>query len=173
MSVAIIVEDGSGVAGANSYCTGAYAREYAAAGGFTFPGTADDALIALCTQAILYLEMMEPRFKGRPVFVGQPLAWPRRGVWFRNAELPFSTVPQRVVDAQVQLMIEAANGTVLLPTKLPQQQGGGFITMEKVDVIETHYSEKLGTFSQPTFKAVEALLIPYLQPSFGLMVDRA
>jgi hypothetical protein len=176
MSIALTVEDGTGVAGANSYCPGTYVRQYALNGGLTFPGTGDDALIAYATQAVLYLETLEPRFKGRPVWAGQPLCWPRRHVWFRGAEVPFDVIPARVIDAQCQLMIEAAAGTVLLPTRLPNNQGGGFIISEKVDVLETHYSDKFGTgISTPIFKAVEALLLPYLNQSFqgGLQVERA
>lgn len=169
MSVSLIVEDGSGVAGANSYCTGAYARQYALNGGIQFPGTADDALIAYATQAVLYLETMEPQFKGRPTYVGQELAWPRTNVYWRGMLLDHLSIPQRVVDAQVQLMIEVASGTVLLPTRSASNQGGGFVTMEKVDVLETHYSETVGVLSAPIIKSVEALLLPFLNRGIGLL----
>jgi hypothetical protein len=168
MSSPIIVEDGTGVTGANSYCTGDYIRSYASGGGITLPSD-DNALLPLITGAMLYLELLEPRYKGQPSTFGQPFAWPRTRVFVRNVMLDSAIVPTRIIDAECQLIIEQFNGVVLHPTTLPAAQGGGFVTMEKIDVIQTNYSERIGTTDLPRIRSVQALLAPLMGTRSGVL----
>lgn len=157
----IIVEDGTNVTGANSYASGDVVRAYASGGGIDLP-TDDTLLLPMISQAMLYLETFESRFKGRYAYSGQSLAWPRMHVDFRGAWLDSATIPQRIIDAECQLVIEVNNGVILLPTTLPQAQGGGYLTSRKVDVLSRTFSEKIGITSAPMIASVNALLAPFL-----------
>jgi hypothetical protein len=170
----IIVEDGTGIPNANSYCDGDTIRAYALGGGITLPAD-DDTLLPLVTQAVLYLETFEDRFIGRCSYQGQSLSWPRQWASYRGQLFNSALIPQMLIDAECQLITEISIGIIFLPTILPQAQGGGFITSSKVDVIETHYSEKVGnTTDQPISYAVMSLLRPLLNTaSNGLIAVRA
>jgi hypothetical protein len=171
----IIVEDGSNVTGANSYASGDVVRAYAVPAGITLPAD-DTALLPLITHAMLYLETFERQFKGRCTYNGQELSWPRRHVDFRGAWLDSASIPQRVIDAECQLVMEVSNGVILLPTSLPQAQGGGFLTSRKVDVLTRTFSERIGITTSPVIESVNALLAPLLtnrSMAGGLEVVRA
>lgn len=152
--MALVIEDGSLVTGATSYVTVAEARAYASARGVTLPAV-DGDVEQLAVKAIDYLEAQRARYQGSKVDADQDLQWPRVNVVIDGNEYPETSIPKVLKSAQCQLMIEAANGVDLMPTRT-----GGFVKKEKVDVIETEYSEKIGTGVQPDMTAVEALLAP-------------
>jgi len=86
--MALIVEDGSGVAGANSYSDRADYVAYAASVGITIPGdaSADAELI----KAAEYIDRHEARLKGTRANRDQAMAFPRFGLvidnWYWNAD---------------------------------------------------------------------------------------
>lgn len=171
--MALVIENGSLVAGATSYVSVAEARAYAAARASTFP--ADDtegnaaAEVALIV-AMDYLESLRADFKGRKVNPAtQALQWPRQGVEIDGWDVSISTIPNELKFAQIQLATEAANGTDLMPTG-----DGREVIREKVDVLETEYRPGAGGAPQPVLVKVQALLAPLLAASFGgIKVNRA
>ena len=71
----LIVEDGSGVAGANAYASVATIEAYANARGITLNGDASVGAIL----AMDYIESKKQQYKGMPTYV-PGLAWPRGGI---------------------------------------------------------------------------------------------
>ena len=155
MAITITVEDGSGVAGANSYVSVADARTYAANRGIALPAD-DDELAAMLIQASDYLEAQECRYQGDRTSSTQALAWPRTGVVLNGDDFPTNVIPQSLIGAQVQLAIAINAGFDLQPNISPQD----YVTREKVGPIETEYADPVAVGIMPTFTAVNALLAP-------------
>lgn len=156
--MALIIEDGSIVAGANSYVSLAEARAYATARNKPLP-TDDTALEALLISAMDYLEAQRARFEGSKVSAEQELQYPREGVIIDGIELASNVIPSILKQAQIRLAMEANAGVDLMPTRT-----GGFVKKEVVGPIETEYSEKVGVSVEPEMSAVEALLAPLFAP---------
>lgn len=154
----LIVEDGSLVPNANTYVSRDALIAYGAARGVTIPNTevADTYLV----KGMDYLTLSAYNWKGLPVSDTQSLAWPRQYVYISgsNKVFPYDKIPQELVKAQCELALAVASGLDLIPnTNLSE----GFITREKVDVIETEYSEAvaLATLgSLPILPMVASLL---------------
>lgn len=104
----IVVEDGTVVAGANSYITRASAIAYAAARGVTLANT--DATDAQIVQAFDYLESMRSQFKGELVEYDQPAAWPRAGATIEGYDWSSDEIPRQVIAAQCALVVEINAG---------------------------------------------------------------
>ena len=107
--MALIVENGSIVAGANSYVSLADARAYATARGAALP--ADDAAAEVIVhKAMDYLESFDGRFKGDRVERDQPLSWPRTGVEIEGWYWQHTEIPRQVINAQLALVLEINAG---------------------------------------------------------------
>src|SRR5215217_55966 len=161
--MALIVEDGTVVPTANSYVTRADIIAYGAARGVTLVD--DDATDVLGIKAMDSLDLYANKWVGSPVQPGvQPLAWPRKGAVPNGGTTPYAedAIPGNIAKAQLALALIASTGVDLLPTF---SAATGFVKREKVDVIETEYSEAvaLQTLGQlPTMPLVDALLEPWL-----------
>jgi len=127
--MAIIVEDGSIVAGANSYVSELTLTEYAAARGITITGATE----ALLINAMDYIESQ--MFIGVKKTAAQGLQWPRSNVYVDGYYIEPTTLPFQLRSAQMTaaLAMDAGNGplTVMTPG----------IKKEKVDVIEIEYQD--------------------------------
>lgn len=161
--MALIVEDGSGVANATTYGTLQGAKDYATARGLTL---SDDATItAQLIKAMDYLNSLI--FVGNAVSDTQALPWPRNNVFYPSgASYPSNTIPSQLIAAQYQLVIEQFDGVELLPS-VDWHSQGGFIIEDKVDVLTTKFSERIGTTSQPSMPKVDALLSSLIGASSG------
>ncbi len=158
--VTLVVEDGTIVAGANSFVTESQIVAYALARGVTLPFTTEpeqDAVAILGIKAMDYLWTLP--WKGEVVEVTQTTPWPRKNLnvspsWPENA-IPFS-----VIEAQLQLTLLVNGGTVLIPTGT----GIGYLIKEKIGPIENIYSEKVGVSSDgmPILPGIKALLDQWL-----------
>jgi len=105
----ITVEDGTLVAGANSYVSVADAWDYAQARGISLP-TDDAEIEAIILKAMDYLEAFDGRFKGDRVERDQALSWPRDGVEIEGWEWSSDEIPRQVLNAQLALIIEINAG---------------------------------------------------------------
>lgn len=156
--MALIVEDGSNVANANSYASEATIVAYAASRGVTMPN--DASLLVNVTKAMDYIEIQE--FADEPTYDDQALAFPRDDE---------TTVPAGIVKALCQLTIDVFNGIDLMPSRAAEQS----IKREKIGgtsgAIETEY---FGPASfAPDIPLASALLQPFLSVgSFGVTVVR-
>lgn len=153
--MALVIEDGTIVAGANSYATVADARAYASARGLTLSD--DDAVVeAALVNAADLLERYD--FKGSRVDAAQELAWPREDVFvFDNDDaLAEDEIPALLIKVQCQLAYDATQ-TELQPTGTGQE-----VVSEKVDVLEVKYAEKGSGSITPEFNKAEEMLAPLL-----------
>lgn len=166
----LVIENGSLVAGANSYVSVAEARAYATARASTLP--ADDTEVeAALIVAMDFLESLRGEYQGRKVNPAtQSLQWPRTGVQIDGWDVPANHIPKELKDAQCQLAIESASGVDLMPTG-----DGREVIREKVDVLETEWAPGSGGAAQPIFTKVRAFLAPLLSAGGfgGIKVTRA
>lgn len=155
MAITIVVEDGTGVANANSFVSIADARTYASNRGIALP-TDEDELAAMLIQASDYLEAQERRYQGERTSSTQALTWPRKGVFLHCDEVPSNVIPKSLIGAQVQLVIAINDGFDLQPNVSPQD----YVIREKVGPIDTEYADPTAVGIMPTFTGVNALLAP-------------
>ena len=151
--MALTIEDGSGVAGANSYIDVTAARAYATARGLSLPAT-DGEVEALLVKAMDFIEAFRGDFQGLKTAATNALQWPRTGVTLDGYTLADDAIPQVLKDAQAQLAVDA-NAQDLMPTG-----AGREVVMERVDVVQVQYAESGNTNPQPIFTKAEALLKP-------------
>lgn len=155
--MALIVEDGTGLTNSQTYASAVLARSYATLRGITLPAApadpAPDPVEVWLIQAMDYLNSLS--FVGKRATATQALDWPRVLCWTWAPSAV--ALAADLISAQCQLVIELSNGVDLLPTT-EGGAAGQFVVREKVDVIETQYSERLGTLNTPTLRKVNALL---------------
>lgn len=106
--MAIVVEDGSVVTGANSYVSRADVIAYAAARGVTLADTTvtDGYLL----KAADYLESLAEQLKGERYSRDQPMCWPRSGVSIEGYDWDDDEIPRQLISAQCALTVEISQG---------------------------------------------------------------
>ena len=163
--MALIIEDGNGIANANSFVTVAEAAAYAQARGLTLPAT-DAEIEILLIKAVEYLLSIESRFKGSRVNHLQELPWPRKDVYIYQSLEPLANnqIPKALKNAQCQLAVDFVSND-LLPTGQNKE-----IQQEIVGPISTTYFRSGTSVAQPV-KAL-AILEPLLLQTYGLKVFR-
>lgn len=169
MPVVIIVEDGSGVADANSYASVDTAREYATNRGFTLSDD-DDAVAAFLIRGFDYLETKECEYQGERIYAES--AFPRVGVEINGVDIPSDEIPKLAVAAQLQLVIAQSNGIDIMPNFV----AGDYVTEEKVGPLTTKFADPVLVGMGPKLGAVDAMLAPLfgqcVSSGFGLTTAR-
>lgn len=164
--MALVVETGAGVTGANTLVSHDDALSYALDRGVTLAD--DDTTDASLLNAMTWLNGQT--WKGEPVAAFQPLAFPRKHVYITGSGLWDATmIPPDVKNAQIELAMQIAAGVDIFPVF-----AGGLIIQETVGPIVTKYSDKYGapvdTLDMPV---VNMLLKRWLDNSFGFRLVRA
>lgn len=161
--MALIVEDGTGLANAESYVSVAYADAY-----FTARNNANwdgndahkEGLLRIATE---YLDAnYGQRFKGIKNTEAQALQWPRFGVCVDGYDIGNDVIPVEVMRATCELALRQNHNTDGIQPDLSQT-----VKREKIDVIEVEYSEY--SPQSPQYKQVDSLLAKYLQGGKGSM----
>jgi hypothetical protein len=102
--MALIVEDGTGLADADSYISLVDARAYALKYGYTLPVDDTQADIFM-RKAALYVDLFEGSYSGERLVDTQALAWPRVNSYKCAGRdqiyLPSDAVPTEIQNAQV------------------------------------------------------------------------
>jgi hypothetical protein len=164
--MSLTIEDGTGIATADSYATLVQIRAYAVARGVSLPaaGTGLDPVEVLAREAMGYIEAQRGRYQGTKGTKAQALAWPRGGVVVDGFDVDPDEIPACLVAAQCQLVCDAfALGGDLLPLG-----DGREIIREKLEgVSETEYAPSGQTAILPALVKAEALLEPLYQSSTG------
>lgn len=161
----LIVENGSGVANANSYASVAQADAR-----LLVRGNADwDALdtdakeMALILATDYMTSKYRLRWSGYRALLSQSLDWPRFQVPIVDAPgiyapfpafYPINTVPTEVVNATIDLALRSSQGTVLQPD-LDQP-----VQRETVGPITTVYFP--GARMEVLYSAIDGILAPFL-----------
>jgi hypothetical protein len=173
MSSLLTIEDGTGIADANSYADATEARDYAAARGVTLPAAPGSGIDQVETWLILAAEFLDSLdWIGLLASTGQGLKWPRvlTAPYLDKPYIPcygfhvqypldstLFVMVANVKKAQNQLVVEQSNGIALFPST-PGGIEGQVVTRERVDVIETSYSDRFGAPMLPTMPKVNAML---------------
>lgn len=162
--MALTVEDGSGVTGAESYISLADADTYLAARGFTaWASLSEGDKEAALRNATEY---MEGRYvwKGERVADGQALSWPRECVYAYGYLVASDEVPGKVSYACAKLALKASAGE-LLP------DAGAQVKQETVGPISVTYAD--GARQATVYKDVDAMLSEYVEGMSRVRVTRA
>ena len=111
--MALIIEDGSNVSGAESFATVAELTTYATNHGLTIAATEAENEVLL-RKAAAYLNSIENKYQGYRTYydVGQSLCFPRDGIYEFDREI-YGEIPQRLKDAQCQLAVDANTNDLL------------------------------------------------------------
>lgn len=158
--MALIVEDGSIVAGAESYVSVADADVYHVARGntaWTGDETAKEALLRKATDYMLQVYGL--RWKGDRVSSDQALDWPRVGVVAYGFDVASDVVPDAVANACAELALRAIAGDLIPDTTRRTLR-------EKVGPIEVEYDPNAPMV--PDYQAIDNMLAAYLRGGSGL-----
>lgn len=181
--MALIVEDGTGLATAESFVSVADASAYhTARGNAAWAALASDTVREQCLRrATDYIgEAYRLRWKGVRGSVTQALDWPRSLVErpdygyagingyttiSGNYYFPSNEVPVEVQRACAELALKASTSTLFEDQGVP-------VIREKVGPIETEYAS--GVTQGVRYAAIDAMLAPFLRARAGfLMTERA
>ena len=163
--MALVIEDGSIVANANSYVTLVEARAYATARGVTL-SVDDTVLEAQLIKAKDYIEFQASNLKGTKVDESQPLQYPRENLYIDGFEISVTTVPQQVKDLQSQLAVDLENGFDFF-----ESSDENFITEETVGPLTTRYNGRYSLGMQQPY--TKGFLNALLKGGSRLQVLRA
>lgn len=168
--MALIKEDGSIVANADTYVTATEFEAYCAEREITVSGDTSTQE-ALLLKAMDYLQRYEGNWKGSRVNVTQPLAWPRSNV-IRYPEFGYDSeteIPRELIYAQMALAATAISAELMPPTTANQQ---GPVTEKTVHgAVTTKYAEPGHVLPVAASAKADALLKVLLARS-GLSVVR-
>ena len=159
--MALIVETGAIVTGAESYCTVAFADEYHAKRGNAAWDALDDTDAkepALRKATDYMLAMFKGRWQGTIVDEDQALDWPRYGVIVDGYDVAYDSVPLAVQKACAELAYRAS--TADLSPDLSQG-----VLSESVGPISVTYDKS--SPQRTRYRAIDALLSPYLKAGGG------
>lgn len=163
--MALVVEDGSIVAGAESYCTVAYATTYHSNRGNTdWASLASDTVREQCLRkATDYMtQLYRSRWMGERVDDDQELDWPRESVKVDGFDVLTTIVPVEIKNACAELALKSSAATLLAD----QTQN---VLQKQVDSLRVVYD---GFSPQSVrYKAIDAMLAPYLVGA-GMQVIR-
>lgn len=163
--MALIVEDGSIVPGANTYITDQELTDYADARGLTYPATAPDRE-QLLIKAMDYLH--DQKYKGnRTNPEKQILDWPRSNVFSNERYIDHDEIPYELKNAQAEAAL--AEQTQSLLVNNTEQN----VTKEKLDTLEVEYANG-GSWETQRLERVDAYLKDLVRRgNNGLMTSRA
>ena len=127
--MALILEDGTGKADAQSYASEAELAAYALARGITVTGTDTELLIT----AMDYIE--SHNFIGYKYSSTQALLWPRDNVYIDGYYIDRDEIPTLLKEAHIESALSIDGGVN------PLADIGRAVKSEKVDVIEVEYMD--------------------------------
>lgn len=165
--MALIIEDGTNVSGANSYVTVDEVRAFATLRGITSLPANDGDVEPLVIKAMDYVEKHRNLFRGRKSNSDQPLQWPRRRVYVDQIYVDSDSIPQDLKNATCQLAIDAVS------EDLDPNGDGQEIVREKVGPIETEFAKTGSSTTRPQLNRADNFLKPLLKNSGRTYVTRA
>lgn len=188
--MSLLVENGSGVAGADSYVATVDCAAYAAARGLPF-GSGDDADAAIRRGSAYIDNTYRIRFPGYRTFRrAQGLEWPRTGAFYTypdNVPPPYfygsgfggyggfgyawapydpigvNVIPPEVIAATCEAAVREFNEPGVL---LPDLERGGGVSLLKAGSVEVKYGA--GSSAVTVFQAIDAALSGLIQARSSL-----
>lgn len=168
--MSLIVEDGTGLPNAESYCSVAFADTY-------WSNLADTVWSALTTaqkEAALrkattfMVQLYRMRWKGRRVLITQALDWPRVGVVLEDFggsqgrhgfgsyglfQVSYTIVPKELQSSCAEMAYRTLSGDLAADL-------GQVVTSEKVGPLQVNYDKNSPQYIR--YRAMDMLLKPYL-----------
>jgi hypothetical protein len=163
--MAIVVEDGTGKADAESFVTVAEAQAFASARSLTLPAPEAD-VEKLLVKAADFILGLEPQFKGLRSEEYQRLPFPRYNVTLHGWLVNSNEIPAPLKEAQIRLAI-SANTNELRPDGTGRE-----VVRQKIGPIETEYSKQGSGTINPQFNQAMDFLRPLFRSGGKLTVDR-
>lgn len=159
--MALIIEDGSNVANANSFATVAECRAYAEARGLDLP-VDDTDVEPLLVKAADYINSLEEKFQGYRYFydVGQALSFPRENIYIHGRYVG-GEIPEELKNAQCQFAVDANENDLLAPGT------GREVIEKKIGPLTTKWNPTGNSAPQFESTAGLALLEPFFTPGAG------
>lgn len=167
----ITVEDGSGIAGANSYASLSDFRAYAELRGLTIPAddTAAEALLIRAADVMNGIKWLPGDSLEHKTYPGAYLAWPRSDVWLRGRLLPPDSVPREIVYGQMALAAE-----IMADDAAPPETAVGPVILERVEgAVTVEYAENKGKVLPVNAQRPSAVLFADYIVKRGLFAVRA
>jgi hypothetical protein len=145
----IIIEDGSVVAGSNSYASASQLSAYAVARNVTVTGT-DTVLL---TRAMDYIESL--KFIGDKSTAEQPLQWPRLTVYIDGYYFRSDSIPSLLIQAQIEVALAIDAGSDPLSNIAREKR------REKIGPIDIEYapSARALTYLSAAAAKLEKLIV--------------
>lgn len=153
----LVVEDGSIVAGADSWLSLSDARALADKYGYVLPADDVEAEAALRNGA-MYVGLQENSLCGRRVSAAQSLSFPRTGISLYGFPVANNVIPDQVKLAQVAAAVEYGKGT-----DVRASSDGRITTMERVEgAVTVQYADNGMTGATVTITAAMDALKPLI-----------
>lgn len=146
--MALVVEDGTGKADAESYVSVATFKSWATSRGYTLPA-ADADIEALLRKACDFIERKS--FSGEPLVATQALAFPRN-IMDEYGDYESTGIPAKLVAAQELLAMECMNGPLTAAARANKY------TATKIDQIYLKYANASAGSGDIYFPAIDDLL---------------
>lgn len=164
----IIVEDGTGLADADSYVSVEDARSIAAKRGIVLTAS-DVELESQLVQAADRLNAYEDRFMGMRTSTAQALSYPRTGSFRFGSSLDSAAIPRELKLAQVQIAGMLNDGLSVWYDG--ESQG---VKSETISVLSVTYADtKADSVGNPDLPQIEAILIGlFAMPSANFILSR-
>lgn len=171
--MAFTVEDGTGLANANSLCSVAdavaYWTERGGPTGEAFTGaTQAEQETALVRASDYVRNQSRYRWYGTKNSYAQRMPWPRTGASERDG----TTVPDNVVPWQVKEAVSYLAGVGIDPTAVtlePDLERGGRVTSERIDVLSFTYADDAPAGT--VYSTVDGILAPLLRDKSARVIE--
>lgn len=164
--MALTLEDGTGVANADSFVSLAEVRAFASSRAKSVSAT-DATLEAQVRAAHDWLVSQEHKFQGYRTHDTQTLPFPRCGLALFGRSVDSQTIPQALKNAVCQLVVE-----IQTVDAQPTAEGRVVIS-ETVGPLSTTYKDTGTPLALPLFPKVEGHLSPFYRSGGLLKVIRA
>ena len=161
--MALVVEDGTGLANANSYVSYVEFETYANARGEVIPGADGRMAYKILIRGTDFIDSYRDRLSGKKRTKAQSLEYPREGAVVNGFSIDNDEIPQSLKNAQMEAALETYGGTDLQASSTGQR-----VTKRKVAVIELEYA--LGgasSSSQATTINNYPKILQWLKPLFS------
>jgi len=176
--MALVVETGAVVSGANTFIDVAYVDSYCDLVGSdrsTWDSITTEQREAAIVRAARHHEARYGQeYYGYRKQKNQPMSWPRHNVPGLDGHLVASdTVPDRVKWAQAELALRTAGGTLLLVDVSPESTASLTMKKRKVGDLETEDRYESSSSNQVQYRYVDELLEPFLIGGYGnVLIER-
>lgn len=165
--MALIIEDGTIVAGANSYVTDVEYVAYALARGISLSvdQTVRETDLVSGRDNLDY--NYEHKLQGERVSCEQELAWPRYDVYLHGCYIASNSIPDQLKSAQMELAIESQNNILYKSTDGEVKKKSSQVGSLKIENFEGNSSK------QPYHAKANMIIKPFLESSVnGIALER-